>query len=88
MHAWRNKADQGVAMLKRNWVWLLLLGGLSAVSARADSHAAIEQACTDLVLDYAYYRDRPDAVPAALAGATLALIGAGIERAGTGFRWP
>ena len=30
-------------------------------AAKSAPLTAIEQACTDLILDYAYYRDRPDA---------------------------
>ena len=33
----------------------------SATSLPSTDQAAITAACTDLVLDYAYYRDRPDA---------------------------
>lgn len=40
-------------------VWVLVV--FVAGGAQADSHAEIERACTGLVLDYAYYRDRPDA---------------------------
>lgn len=48
-------------MLNRIAMLVLLLAGVATVDARADSHHAIERACTDLVLDYAYHRDRPDA---------------------------
>ena len=34
----------------------------SSTSMSRSDHAAIKAACTDLVLDYAYYRDRPDAL--------------------------
>ena len=47
-------------MLMRIFVFALLLAGSAA---HADGHRAIQQACTDLVLDYAYYRDRMDADP-------------------------
>ncbi len=48
-------------MLKRARVCLLALTVCITPVAQADSQAAIEKACTDLVMDYAYYRDRPDA---------------------------
>ncbi len=43
---------------------MLLLGSVVSVSSTAyanDDTASIKQACRDLVLDYAFYRDRPDA---------------------------
>ena len=40
---------------------LLLSSALTALPAGANDRLDIEQACTELVLDYAYYRDRPDA---------------------------
>lgn len=54
-------------------LWLLLLGWSMPMYA----HDAV-QACTDLVLDYAYYRDRPD--PTGFANvfaenATLTVLG-------------
>ena len=71
-----------MAMLK---AVLLLAFWLAGVSVYADGHGdkpghhrAIEQACTDLVLDYAYYRDRADAQAVAdlfTADALLRVLG-------------
>ena len=43
------------------WLKIPLVNSVFVEAARADAKVAIERACTDLVLDYAYYRDRPDA---------------------------
>lgn len=40
---------------------LWLYAGCALADAHAFDAAAIKTACEDLVLDYAYYRDRPDA---------------------------
>ena len=43
---------------------MLLLGSVFSIGSTAyanDDTASIKQACRDLVLDYAFYRDRPDA---------------------------
>ena len=40
---------------------ILFLAGLVAAAAMPVMAGEVEDACTDLVLDYAYYRDRPDA---------------------------
>jgi hypothetical protein len=39
----------------------LILLAVMPVAGHADNHKRVIEACTNLVLDYAYFRDRPDA---------------------------
>ena len=46
---------------KASGVWVVcILATVFASQAAADRSADIKDVCTDLVLDYAYYRDRPE----------------------------
>ncbi|NKB98174.1 MAG: hypothetical protein GKR90_06720 [Pseudomonadales bacterium] len=63
-----------------NFLWLsicIVAGATQAAHAADESQAAID-ACTKLVTDYAFYRDRPDADAVAIlftADATMDLFG-------------